>query len=162
MSAERREETGRPVGDATVTARQTPVRAPRSAASDRRANPMPAQPASDRSEPKSHSLSVAAHPRAVHRIAQARECGGLAGFLVCGYLSLPTHTLLSAGLRALVAGIACYVVVWGAAVMLWRHLVVAELTSREHALLEAHAARVARLTAPDASSAMRANTRSGA
>ena len=44
-------------------------------------------------------------------------------------------------LRALVAGIVCQVVVWAAAVALFRHLILAELKSREHALVQAAKAR---------------------
>jgi hypothetical protein len=83
------------------------------------------------------SLSIAAHPRAVYRIKQAKGWGGLLGFLLGGYMSLPTHTLADAGFRALLAGAGCYVIVWAAAVFLWRGLIVAELRSREHQLLSA-------------------------
>ena len=75
-------------------------------------------------------LVLAEHPRAVRSIAQAKGWGGLGGFLVGGYLSLPTQTLVGAGLRALAAGVVCYVAVWAAAVFLWRRLVVAELRAR--------------------------------
>jgi hypothetical protein len=79
--------------------------------------------------------SVAAHPRAVRAVALAKGWGGLLGFLLGGYLSLPTNTLAAAGLRALVAGIVCYVVAWGGAVFLWRRLVMLELKGREQQLL---------------------------
>jgi hypothetical protein len=72
-------------------------------------------------------LFLAEHPRAAHSIARAKAWGGLAGFLIGGYLSLPTETLAAAGLRALAAGAICYVAVWAGAVFLWRRLVVAEL-----------------------------------
>ena len=78
--------------------------------------------------------SVAAHPRAARGVARARGWAGLGGFLIAGYLSLPTGTLASAGLRALVAGIVCYVVAWAGAVFLWRRLVILEIQAREHAL----------------------------
>lgn len=104
-----------------------------------------ARPAAKRAtgEPHASPPSVAAHPRAARRVAQAREAGGLAGFLLAGYLSLPTHTLTQAALRALVAGTLCYMVVWAAAVLLWRQLVLTELRSRERALVEAGRARLA-------------------
>jgi hypothetical protein len=91
-------------------------------------------------------MRLAGHPRAVRRVAQAKSWGGLAGFLLGGYLSLPTHTPLDAAFRALVAGIVCYVVVWGAAVFLWRRLLVAELRHAEHELLTA---QLAKLHAPE-------------
>jgi hypothetical protein len=84
------------------------------------------------------------HPRAVRSIARAKAWGGLGGFLVGGYLSLPTQTLAGAGLRALAAGVVCYVAVWAAAVFLWRRLVVAELRAAQQ---EALATEVAKLQA---------------
>jgi hypothetical protein len=96
------------------------------------------------------NLSLAAHPRAVRRIAEAKAWGGLLGFLLGGYLSLPTHSVLEAALRALLAGVVCYVFVWGAAVFLWRRLVVAELRHAEQALLTT---RLAKLQASDPTAA---------
>jgi hypothetical protein len=89
----------------------------------------------------SGSPSVAAHPRAARAVAQAKGWGGLAGFFVAGYLSLPTGTLAQAGLRALIAGCVCYVAAWAGAVFVWRRLVIVEIKGREQALLaEAQAA----------------------
>ena len=87
-------------------------------------------------------LSLAAHPRAVRRVAEAKAWGGLVGFLLGGYLSLPTHSASEAALRALLAGVVCYVVVWAAAVFLWRRLVVAELRQAEHELLRSELAKL--------------------
>jgi hypothetical protein len=42
--------------------------------------------------------------------------------------------------RALAAGVVCWVVVWAVAVFLWRRLVVAELRNAEHELLAARLA----------------------
>jgi len=83
----------------------------------------------------SHALTLAAHPRAARRVAEAKAWGALAGFMLGGYLSLPTHTAVDAALRALAAGAFCYVAVWGAALFLWRRLVVAELREAEQQLL---------------------------
>src|SRR5271166_2717804 len=47
--------------------------------------------------------SIVAHPRAVRSIGRAKGWGGLLGFLIGGYLSLPTSTLAGAGARALIA-----------------------------------------------------------
>ncbi len=79
--------------------------------------------------------SVAAHPRAARAVAQAKGWGGLAGFFIAGYLSLPTGTLAQAGLRALIAGSVCYVAAWAGAVFMWRRLVIVEIKGREQALL---------------------------
>jgi hypothetical protein len=81
--------------------------------------------------------NIAAHPRAVRGIARAKSWGGLAGFVLGGYLSMPTNTLAGAGVRALIAGIACYVVVWAGAVFLWRRLVILEIKGREQELAAA-------------------------
>jgi hypothetical protein len=89
----------------------------------------------DSSEPG--TPSVAAHPRAAHHVALAKGWGGLVGFVVCGYLSLPTNTFTETGLRALVGGVVCYMVAWAATVFVWRHLVVLEIKSREQELLSA-------------------------
>jgi len=94
------------------------------------------------SEPGSNRPSVAGHPKAARRVKQAREAAGLLGFLGGLWLSLGTHTPTEAILRGLIAGAACYIVVWGAAVLLCKHLILAELESREHALAEAAAVRL--------------------
>ena len=79
--------------------------------------------------------SVAAHPRAARSVARAKSWGGLAGFFIAGYMSLPTGTLAEAGLRSLVAGAVCYVAAWAGAVFVWRRLVVLEIKGREQQLL---------------------------
>jgi len=79
--------------------------------------------------------NVAAHPRAARSIARAKGWGGLIGFFVAGYLSLPTGTLATAGLRALIAGIVCYMACWAASVFVWRRLVILEVKGREQQLL---------------------------
>ncbi len=96
-------------------------------------------------EPDGDGPSIAAHPRATRAVARAKSWGGLAGFVLGGYLSLPTNTLAGAGLRALIAGVVCYVVVWAGAVFLWRRLVMLEIKSREQQLAAAvQAAQAAR------------------
>jgi PilZ domain len=71
--------------------------------------------------------SVAAHPRAALHVARAKGWAGLIGFVVGGYLSLPTSTLAGAALRALLAGVVCYLVAWAGAVFVWRHLMMLQL-----------------------------------
>lgn len=87
--------------------------------------------------------SVAAHPRAARAVASAKGWGGLIGFALGGYFSLPTHTLADAGLRALVAGVVCYVAAWAGAVFVWRRLVILEIKGREQQLLDLAKARIA-------------------
>lgn len=81
--------------------------------------------------------SVAAHPRAARGVAQAKAWGALIGFTIGGYFSLPTATPADAGLRALLAGIACYMFAWGASVFAWRRVVMIEIKAREHQLITA-------------------------
>ncbi len=92
--------------------------------------------------------NIAAHPRAARGIARAKSWGGLAGFVLGGYLSLPTNTLAGACLRALIAGIVCYVAVWAAAVFVWRRLVMLEIKGREQELIAAMQAARARAELP--------------
>lgn len=99
------------------------------------------QPAVDSGLPATHKPSIAEHPRAARHVRQARQAAGLIGFLVAGWTSMATSTLAETLLRALIAGIVCQVVVWAAAVALFRHLILAELKSREHALVAAAKAR---------------------
>ncbi len=94
---------------------------------------------------ESSKLVLAEHPRAVRGIARAKAWGGLGGFLIGGYLSLPTHALAEAGVRALAAGVVCYVAAWAGAVFLWRRLVVVELRDAQQELL---AAEIAKLRGP--------------
>ena len=88
-------------------------------------------------EPIGDGPSVAAHPRAARAVALAKGWGGLIGFVLGGYMSLPTNTLAAAGLRALIAGVVCYVAVWAGAVFIWRRLVMLELKGREQQLIAA-------------------------
>jgi hypothetical protein len=88
-------------------------------------------------EAGSDGPSVASHPRAAHQVARAKSWAGLVGFVLGGYLSMPTHTFTETGLRALAAGVVCYLFAWAAAVFVWRHLVVLEIKGREQELLAA-------------------------
>ncbi|HEY2202255.1 MAG TPA: hypothetical protein VGH56_10205 [Solirubrobacteraceae bacterium] len=79
--------------------------------------------------------SVAGHPRAARSVARAKSWAALGGFLIGGYLSLPTHTVASAGVRAIVAGLVCYVAVWAGALFIWRRMVMLEIKAREQELV---------------------------
>ncbi|HLM86714.1 MAG TPA: hypothetical protein VK272_11055 [Solirubrobacteraceae bacterium] len=106
--------------------------------------------------------NVAAHPRAARGVARAKGWGGLVGFLLGGYLSLPTNTIAAAGLRALLAGLACYVATWAGAVFLWRRLVILELKGRQHKLHASQARSARRELAPAPISAERQQARTPA
>jgi len=94
--------------------------------------------------------SVAAHPRAARAVARAKGWGGLLGFLLGGYMALPTNTVVVAGVRALAAGLVGYVAVWAGAVFLWRRLVMLEIRGREQQLMSAANARMPRELPPAA------------
>jgi hypothetical protein len=72
--------------------------------------------------------SVANHPRARASVRRAKGWGGLIGFGIAAYLSFQAGVPApAAGLRALGAGLAGYILAWACAVAVWRHLVVAEM-----------------------------------
>jgi hypothetical protein len=81
-------------------------------------------------------IRISAHPRARRQIAQAKAWGALAAFglvlLVSWQAGVPAFDV---GLRALAAGVVGYIVAWGVAVQVWRHLAVAEVRDvhRRHA-----------------------------
>ncbi len=79
--------------------------------------------------------SVANHPRARAAVRRSKGWGGLIGFGIAAYLSLQAGVPApDAGLRALGAGVVGYVLAWGCAVAVWRHLVLAEMRAAyEHA-----------------------------
>jgi hypothetical protein len=97
--------------------------------------------------------SVAGHPRATRAVARAKGWGALGGFLLGGYMSLPTGTLAEAGLRALISGAVCYVAVWAGAVFVWRRIVILEIKAREQQLMSAIQTARARRELPGASPA---------
>jgi hypothetical protein len=72
-------------------------------------------------------ISVSAHPRASRSIRQTKAWAGLLGFALIGYLSYNAGVdAFEATVRALVAGIALYVVAWAASVAFWQRIVVHE------------------------------------
>lgn len=77
-------------------------------------------------EPRLVALSK--HPRSGRAIRRAKARGGLIAFFVTalvGYLhGSPFGATMS---RALLAGLAGYVVVWAAAIAIWRHVLAAEV-----------------------------------
>lgn len=83
--------------------------------------------------------SVANHPRARAQVRRAKGWGGLLGFGIAAYLSLKAGVpTADAGLRALGAGVAGYIVAWGCAVAVWRHLVVAEMRAAHESVNAGH------------------------
>jgi len=74
-----------------------------------------------------HAIRLCDHPRASRQIELARGWGGIGAFAFVALVSSEAGVpLLSAGLRALAAGIVGYFACWALAVLVWRHLAVAE------------------------------------
>ena len=73
------------------------------------------------------AIRLSAHPRALRQIEQARGWGGIGCFGLVALLGLAAGVPpVTIGLRALVAGIVGYMLCWFLAVVVWRHLAVAE------------------------------------
>ncbi|OJU79955.1 MAG: hypothetical protein BGO11_06430 [Solirubrobacterales bacterium 70-9] len=85
--------------------------------------------------PQEVSIRLADHPRACRQIELARGWGGVGGFALVGLLALDSGlSPAAAGLRALLGGVLAYMVCWALAVLVWRHLAVAEeAAARAHA-----------------------------
>ncbi len=77
-------------------------------------------------------VRISAHPRAQRAVARSKAFGGLIGFLIGLWLAdragLPAW---DAGVRALAGGIAGYVVMWLAAVQIWRQIIIGEYRAAE-------------------------------
>src|ERR1700744_5104136 len=73
------------------------------------------------------AIRLCDHPRATRQIELARGYGGIGCFVLVGLLALASGVpTASVGLRALIAGVVGYMVCWFLAVMVWRHLAIAE------------------------------------
>jgi hypothetical protein len=71
----------------------------------------------------SEGVSVAKHPRASASVTRWKGLGGLGGFLLAGAASkLNGAVAFEMGWRALVGGVAGYLVAWAVSVTVWRHL----------------------------------------
>ena len=85
----------------------------------------------DRGEPDDY-VRLAAHPRAQRAIGRAKAIGGVIGFVIGLWLGsragLPSW---DTGVRALAGGIAGWLIVWVAAVQIWKQLVIAEYRAAE-------------------------------
>lgn len=88
-------------------------------------------------------LKLTQHPRAARHIRAAKGWGGLIGFGAVALLSLRAGVPeFEVGLRALIGGVAGYLMAWAGAVQLWRHLAVAELRAAQQRALERRRAAV--------------------
>ncbi|HTE62585.1 MAG TPA: hypothetical protein VK631_19670 [Solirubrobacteraceae bacterium] len=78
--------------------------------------------------------SVVAHPRARRSIRKLRARAGLIGLVAVALLSLRAGVPpFDAVLRGLAGGVAAHFVAWGAGIVAWRHLVMAELAAHRAA-----------------------------
>jgi hypothetical protein len=94
-----------------------------------------------RAEP-AEAVSVVAHPRAGRSIRRLRAGAGLGGLVAVTLLSLRAGVPpFDAVLRGLAGGFAAHFIAWGAGILAWRHLVMAELAAHR----EAQAARLREL-----------------
>ena len=89
-------------------------------------------------------VSIATHPRAGAQIRRAKGWGGVAGFVIGGYLSYQAGVALPMVLlRAVAFGIASYMVFWFCALTIWRQMVLAELRAMSESEKPAPAAAAA-------------------
>ena len=95
----------------------------------------------------SAEIKLSEHPRARQHIRVAKGWAGLAGCALAGYASWHGGApFVDTVLRALLWGVAAYILVWFCAVQVWRHVAIAEVRAAEKQWREkkAEAERVAR------------------
>lgn len=108
-------------------------------------------------------VRLSEHPRARRQIRMAKGWAGLAGCALAGYASWHGGApFFDTVLRALLWGVAAYMLVWFCAVQVWRHLAIAEVRTAEKVWRErrAEAERLTRERAAQAQ-ADRAALRAG-
>jgi hypothetical protein len=94
-------------------------------------------------------ISLAEHPRAAAAIRRAKASGGIAGLVLAGLGSwMHGATVLDVGVRALGGGIVGYMLTWAAAVMIWRHLILAETKVAVARAVETRRRRAAQQAGP--------------
>lgn len=106
-------------------------------------------------------VRIADHPRARRQINLAKSYAGLGSFCIVAYLAWQDgFTFVDVAMRALIWGVAIYVLVWAMGVQVWRHIAVAEVRAAERQWRErrqAEADRLARLKAVAEENAMPAS-----
>ena len=96
-------------------------------------------------------IRLSDHPRAQRSIRTAKSYAGLGAFLLAGYSQWNAGgEFLDVATRALIWGVAAYVLVWALAVQVWRQLAIAEVRAAQRRWEDDKAARereqVAKLT----------------
>jgi hypothetical protein len=85
----------------------------------------------------SGAIKLSQHPRAKHQIRLAKGWAGLAGCALAGYASWQGGApFVDTALRALLWGVAAYILVWFCAVQVWRQIAIAEVRAAEKAWRE--------------------------
>jgi hypothetical protein len=80
----------------------------------------------------SEAITLSGHPRARHQIRVAKGWAGLAACAFAGYMSWHGGApFFDTVLRALLWGVAAYVLVWFCAVQVWRQIAIAEVRAAE-------------------------------
>jgi hypothetical protein len=88
------------------------------------------------------TVSIAAHPRAKAGIRRARTRAAFGALLLVLALNLVgDQDMFDALWRALLAGIVVNVIVWRAAIVVWRHIILAEVRQEEERRVESYRAR---------------------
>jgi hypothetical protein len=78
------------------------------------------------------TVSIAAHPRAKAGIRRARTRAAFGAFVLVLALNLMGgQTAFDAVWRALLAGVVVNLIAWRCAIVVWRHIVLAELRAAE-------------------------------
>lgn len=108
---------------------------------------------------KKESTKLSEHPRAAGQIRAAKGWGGLGGFALVAIFSWRAGVPgFDTGVRALIGGIAGYVVAWAGAVHAWRHIAVAEIRAAHRVAIERRRAAMA----PQPAERERAEAKAGA
>jgi hypothetical protein len=77
-------------------------------------------------------VRIAEHPRARRQIGLAKSYAGLGAFALAGFAAWHGGAgFIDVAERALIWGVAAYVLVWALAVQVWRQLAVAEVRAAE-------------------------------
>ena len=99
----------------------------------------------------SREVRIADHPRARRQINLAKSYAGLGAFGLVAYSAWQdSFAFVDVATRAMIWGVAIYVLVWAMGVLVWRHIAVAEVRAAERRWRErkqAEADQVAKLKA---------------
>jgi hypothetical protein len=88
--------------------------------------------AAKKAKQASGEIKLSEHPRAKHQIRVAKGWAGLAGCVLAGYASWHGGApFFDSVLRALMWGVAAYLLVWFCAVQVWRQVAIAEVRAAE-------------------------------